>query len=554
MGLSTALFNGVSGLSTISEALNVIGDNLANVNTPGFKASTALFQTVFSQTLTGASVPSGNLLGTNPVQVGLGVTLATIGRNFSQGSFNNTGNLSDLAIQGNGFFILSDGEGIAFTRDGSFALAVDGTLVDPATGLRVQGWQAVGGVVTSTGAVGDIVVPVGSSIVQETSNALFSGNFNASGIIATTGTITDSAGLLDATTGLAATAGTALTDLQDALAVGLGLVAGDTITLTARMGGADVTASFVVGATVTTLGDLATAIEGGLGIVDGNVAIDPADGSITITGDPGTGNAITQVVMTAADATGTARPAFNAVFNPGGGSGFTETTAADGESFVLSGLNVFDSLGNSVLLNVTLTRIGTNTVRYLAESPIGTSVGSGTITYDNNGQFLSVDNNLIAIDRSGAGAIDPLDVTLDFTGTSFLSGTNTMALSSQDGFPIGSFEEFFVGIDGVVSGSFSNGLTRILGQVALAIFPNQQGLLAMGDNLFLTSGNSGEPIVGTAGSGGRGTMVQGFLEGSNTDMAKEFTSIIITQRGFQANARTITTADSLLEEVISLTR
>jgi len=553
MGLSAALFNGVSGLSTISEALNVIGDNLANVNTPGFKASTALFETVFSQTLSGATVPTGNLLGTNPIQVGLGVTLATISRNFTQGSLSNTGNLSDLAIQGNGFFILSDGVGVAFTRDGSFALAVNGTLVDPATGLRVQGWQAVDGVVTSTGAVGDIIVPLGSSIVQETSNALFSGNFDAAGDIATTGTITDSAGLLDAITGLAATAGTALTDLQDTLGVGLGLVAGDTITLDARKGGADITASFIVGTDVTTLGDLATAIEGALGIVDGTVVID-VDGSITITGDPGTGNAITEVVMTAADPVGTARTDFNAVFNPGGGSGFTETTAADGESFVLSGLDVFDSLGNSVPLNITFTRTGTNTLRYLAESPIGTSVGSGNITYDSNGQFLSVDNNLIAIDRSGAGAIDPLDVTLDFTGTTFLSGTNTLALSSQDGFPIGSLEEFFVGIEGTVTGSFSNGLTRVLGQVALATFANQQGLLATGDNLFVESGNSGEPQVGVAGTGGRGTMAQGFLEGSNTDMATEFTNIIITQRGFQANARTITTADSLLEEVISLTR
>lgn len=553
MSLSTALYNGVSGLITISEALNVIGDNLANVNTPGFKSSTALFETVFSQTLSGATVPTGNLLGTNPMQLGLGTTLATITRNFTQGSLNNTGSLSDMAIQGNGFFILSDGFGVAYTRDGSFALAVDGTLVDPATGLRVQGWEAINGIVTPTGSVGDITIPMGMSIVQETSNALFSGNFDASGDIATTGTVTDSAGLLDSITALAATAGTLLTDLQNTSAVSLGLVAGDIITLTARKGGADITATFTVGTDVTTLGDLATAIENAMGIVDGSVTID-TDGSITITGDPGTGNAITTVALSAADSTGTARTDFNALFNPGGTPGFTEVTAADGESFVLSGLDVFDSLGNSVPLNVTFTRTGTNTLRYLAESPFGTSVGSGTITYDNNGQFLSVDNDLISIDRSGAGAIDPLNITLDLSGTTFLSGVNTLALSSQDGFPIGSLEEFFVGIEGTITGAFSNGLSLVLGQVALAVFPNQQGLLAVGDNLFAMSGNSGEPITGVAGTGGRGTMVQGFLEGSNTDMAKEFTSIIITQRGFQANARTITTADNLLEEVISLVR
>ncbi len=553
MGISSALFNGISGLSTISEALNVIGDNLANVNTPGFKSSTALFETVFSQTLTGATVPSGNLLGTNPVQVGLGTTLASISRNFTQGSLNSTGNLADLAIQGNGFFILSDGVGLAYTRDGSFALAIDGTLVDPATGLRVQGWTAVNGVVTSTGSVGDIVIPLGTSIVQETSNALFTGNFDGAGGVATTGTVTDSAGMIDTTTGLAATAVTSLVDLENALAVSLGLVAGDTITLTGRRGGADLTASFVVGADVTTLGDLTTAIEGAFGIVNGSVAVD-ADGSILITGDLGTGNEITTVVMNAADAAGVVRTEFDNVFNPGGSVGFTEITAADGESFIVSGLNVFDSLGNSVPLTITFTRTGPNTVAYLADSPLGTSVGSGTITYDNNGQFLSVDNALITIDRSGAGAINPLDVTLDFSGTTFLSGSNTLALASQDGFPIGALEEFFVGIDGTITGSFSNGLTQVVGQVALASFPNQGGLLAVGDNMFVTSGNSGEPLTGVAGSGGRGTMAQGFLEGSNTDMAKEFTNIIITQRGFQANARTISTADALLEEVISLAR
>jgi flagellar hook protein FlgE len=389
--------------------------------------------------------------------------------------------------------------------------------------------------------------------VQETSNAFFTGNFDGAGAIATSGTVTDSAGLIDTLTGVAATAGAALTDLENAAAVGLGLVAGDTITLTGRRGGADITASFVVGADVTTLGDLATAIEGAFGIVNGSVAVD-ADGSILITGDLGTGNAITTVVMNAADAGGVTRAVFDGVFNPGGAVGFTEITAANGDSYILSGLDVFDSLGNTVPLTITFTRTGPNTVDYFADSPLGTSVGSGTITYDNNGQFLSVDNALITIDRSGSGSIDPLDVTLDFGGTTFLSGFNTLALASQDGFPIGALEEFFVGIDGTITGSFSNGLTQILGQVALANFSNQGGLLAVGDNLFVTTGNSGEALTGVAGSGGRGTMVQGFLEGSNTDMAKEFTNIIITQRGFQANARTISTADALLEEVISLTR
>ncbi|RJP73386.1 MAG: flagellar hook-basal body complex protein [Candidatus Abyssobacteria bacterium SURF_17] len=552
MGLSTALFNAVSGLSTLSQSLNVIGDNLANVNTIGFKASNALFQTVFSQTLVGATAPTSSVLGTNPIQLGLGVRLGAIKRSFGQGSLNATGSSSDLALQGRGFFILSDGVGQSFTRDGSFAVAVDGTLVDPSTGLRVQGWQAVDGVVTPTGSVGDIVIPVGISIVRETSNALLSGNLDASGAIATTGTVTDGPATNDTSTGLAATAATLLTNLENTSAVNLGLAAGDTITITGTKGGADIAGTFsVTGA--STLGDLAAAIQSTFGIVNGSVTVD-ADGSITITGDPGTGNAIADVELTAADGTGTARTDFNAHFNPGGGTAFTEITAADGESFVLSGLNVFDSLGNSVPLTITFTRTGPNTVSYLAESPFGTPVGSGTITYDTDGQFVSVDNAVINIDRSGTGAATPLDITLDFSDTTLLSGTNTLALSSQDGFPIGSLEEFFVGANGVITGGFSNGLSLVLGQVALAVFANQEGLLAIGDNQYVTSANSGDPVIGEATTGSRGAIVGGFLEGSNTDLATEFTNIIIAQRGFQANARTITAADVLLEEVISLVR
>lgn len=551
MGLSTALFNGVSGLRTIAESLNVIGDNLANVNTPGFKSSVALFESVFSQTLSGATVPTSNLLGTNPVQLGLGTKLATIDRNFSQGSLNGTGNLGDLAIQGNGFFVLSDGFNVAFTRDGSFGLSVDGTLVDPATGLRVQGWQAVNNVVTPTGSVGDIIIPIGLSIVQETSNALFSGNFDGSGEIATTGNVLLGPALT--VTAVPATTASLLVALD-----GSDLVNGDTITITGRKGGADITFTFnVTGA--STLGQLADAIETGFGIADGAIAgggdvIITASGEIEIQSDLGIANAIDDVMMTAADGTGTARPLFNAIFNPGGLSAFTETTAATGEGYVLSGLTVYDSLGNGVPLTITFTRTAPNDLQYIAESPFGTIVGSGTITYDNDGQFLSVDNDLIAIDRSGTGSTTPLAITLDFSTTTFLNGDNTMALASQDGYPIGSLEEFFVGLNGIVTGAFTNGLSLILGQVSTAVFPNQKGLLAIGDNLYVTSGNSGEPIVGVAGTGGRGTIVQGFLEGSNTDMATEFTNIIIAQRGFQANARTITTADVLLEEVINLTR
>ncbi len=557
MGISSALYNAVSGLTTISESLNVIGDNLANVNTVGFKASTARFETVLSQTLAGATGPNGQLFGTNPIQLGLGTTLASIDRDFSQGSLNATGSLTDLAIQGRGFFILTDGEGLKFTRDGSFGLAIDGQLVDPSTGFRVQGFQAVDEVINTVGPLTDIIIPIGLSIARATSSAQLAGNFDASGDIATTGTVIDGPAMGDVTTGTiplgAATAATLLTNLADLSDVNLGLVAGDIITITGLKGGAEISTTFTVGA-ASDLAAFAAALETAFGIVDGSVSID-ADGSITITGDLGIGNAITEVIFTATDSTGTiSRSVFDALYNPGLPTAFTEVTAADGESFILSALNVFDSLGNSVPITIAFTRIGTNTLQYIADSPFGTSVGDGIIEYDENGQFLSVDNDIISIDRTGTGAEPTLNITLDFNDMTFLSGENTLVLFSQDGFPIGTLEDFFVGNDGVITGAFSNGLTRILAQVPLALFPNQEGLMAKGDNYFVPSINSGQHIVGIAGNGGRGAIAQAFLEGSNSDIATEFTGIILAQRGFQANARTITVADNMLEEVINLAR
>ena len=561
MGISSALYNAVSGLTTISESLNVIGDNLANVNTVGFKSSTARFETVLSQTIAGATGPNGQLFGTNPIQLGLGTTLASIDRDFSQGSLNATGSLADLAIQGRGFFILTDGEGLMFTRDGSFGLAIDGQLVDPSTGFRVQGFQAVDEVINPVGPLTDIIIPIGLSIARATSSAQLAGNFDASGDIATTGTVIDGPAMLDWSTGVppgtppmtAAIGTTLLTDLTDSANQNLGLVVGDIITITGLKGGAEINTTFTVGA-ASDLDAFTAAVGAAFGIVDGSVSIN-ANGSVRITGDLGTGNAVTEVIFTATDSTGAvSRSVFDAVYNPGLPTAFTEVTAADGESFILSALNAFDSLGNSVPITITFTRIAPNTLRYIADSPFGTSAGNGIIEYDDNGQFLSVDNDIITIDRTGTGAEPTMNITLDFNDMTFLSGENTLVLFSQDGFPIGTLEHFFVGNDGVVTGAFSNGLTRILAQVPLALFPNQEGLMAEGDNYFVPSINSGGHIVGIAGNGGRGAIAQAFLEGSNSDIATEFTGIILAQRGFQANARTITVADNMLEEVIELAR
>lgn len=565
MGVTTALSNGISGLLTLGDALNVIGDNLANVNTTGFKSSSALFETVFAQTLSGGTAPSGQLFGINPIQLGLGVSTSTISRNFGQGSLASTGNSNDLAILGEGFFVLSDVTGaLSFTRDGSFSTADDGTIIDPSTGLAVLGFPAVDGVVTPTTTPSPIVIPSGISTAKATENALFSGNFDASGAIAVDGNI--NTGPAQTTGGGASVGGDLLTALD-----GLGLSVGDVIELTARKGAADVgPVSFTVTAAPTpgdpfsgdTYADLATFLESALGI-NTDPLLDPAagvtigaGGELTITSNIGDDNLISNVRMT----TNGVAAGFDGVYDPVVGEPFTVTDATEpGESFVVSGLSVFDSLGNSVPLSLTFVRTGPSELTYFVESPFGTAITGGTITYDMNGQFVSAASSgggdpLVSIPRTGTGAVDPLAFQLDFSTTSFLAGVSDLALGTQDGFPIGDLDSFFVGVDGTITGRFTNGLTRVLGQLALATFNNPQGLLSVGENRFVLSPNSGDAQIGTPASGGRGTLASGFLEGSNTDLAREFSNIILTQRGFQANARTITTADTLLQELIGLVR
>jgi flagellar hook protein FlgE len=414
--MGTALFTAVSGLQVHQLRLDVIANNIANVNTTGFRGSRALFQEQISQTLAGASPPTATTGGTNPVQVGLGAVMASIDIDFTQGSLLTTGFASDLAIQGRGFFVLSDGTGAFYTRDGSFQLNADGELVDPATGLWVQGYLAdASGVVDVDAGLTNIVVPLGgSAFAQATENVYLIGNLDS---------------------------------------------------------------------------------------------------------------------QTASTST------------------------------VVRTVRVFDSLGTERDIEVTFTKTANpNEWTWSAatsDPEVNSITGSGTITFNTDGSFNTATSTTISVDFTNTNPslpVDPLVFDLDFGPVTQLSGLSDIVVQSQDGLAPGTLETFNVGRDGSVTGIFSNGLTRVLGQIALATFSNDGGLIRFGRNLFVPSNNSGLPQVGTPMSGGRGEVTGGVLEASNVDLGTEFSNLIITQRGFQANARTITTADTLLQETVNLIR
>jgi len=439
--MGTAIYTGVTGLQTHQRRMDVIAANIANVNTPGYRAARALFQDLFSQTLEGGRGPVDGFGGSNPVQIGLGVQLGTVDTIHTQGSLQTTGNNSDLAIQGTGFFVLSDGSSLYYTRDGSFTLNALGQLIDPATGMRVQGYLAdETGEVNVSAVPTDLEVPVGgTSIVRATERVMVRGNLDSRA------------------------------------------VAGDTVQRRVN-----------VFDSLGTPRELLTTFE-----------------------------KIPQV-----NVGGTNYNAWSYIVE------YTNSDTPPGTTQVGEGVVLFDEEGN-----------------YFDE---GTLVG-GVFTARPAG------TPEVSVPLAAFGALDsypdtPFEFEINFSSVTELASDSDATVTNQDGFARGTLESFNIARDGTINGVFSNGLTRVIGQIALASFANVGGLERDGSNLFRDTPASGTPQIGLPNTGGRGQVSGGVLEGSNVDLGTEFSNMIVTQRGFQANARTITTADTLLQETVNLVR
>jgi len=571
MGLSSSLNTGLTGLDTSSQKLNVAGNNIANANTTGYKRSRVTFETAITNTLSEATGPGEGLGGTNPTEVGLGSNTAAITREFQAGSLNPTGVSTDMAIDGDGMFIVENGEQQRFTRSGNFDLDSNNDLVTP-NGWKVQGFGIDDEFnIANGGDPEDLNIPIGNLTVAEaTETATFGGNLNTSGPVATQGSINQTGTLYsDAATTTQATAGTALDSVFDGGGTQL-FNTGDVISVdgvnkggtelaerTFEVNGANTTGSDDNG---TTLGDFTAFLEDSLGInaaVGGGVAVNA--GQIEVTGNEGTANDLT---IDSSDIV------VNPDTSPSTPFQFSKNQSADGEA-VRTRLSAFDSLGNELDIDVSMvlenkSNAGT-TWRYFAESPDDSDVtrvlGSGTLEFNNNGELLTNTNPTISIDREGTGAQTPQQITLDVQGSgerdgiSALSDTNSsLSVRTQDGSATGTLESFTVDPEGVIQGQFSNSLRRPLGQIALAKFTNPQGLADVGNNKFAATRNSGQPQIGEPNLGGRGSIVGSTLEQSNVDISEEFVNMISAQTGFQASSRIIQTSSQLLQQLIQQTQ
>ncbi|KAA0216638.1 MAG: flagellar hook-basal body complex protein [Leptolyngbya sp. PLA3] len=585
MASLTALFTGLQGLNVHSRRLDVIGNNIANVNTTAFKSSRMMFENAFSRDIKIGSAPDDTTGGTNPLQIGLGVQIAGVQRDFRTGALDATGDPRDLAIDGRGFFIVQRGSQTLYTRAGSFRQDLNDNLVTP-TGETLMGYGVDDDFNIDSGALEPINLPLGKiRLAEATENATVAGNLNTDGDVPSRGSLvhllaTASAGLIALPgsspapgAGNRVVAGTLLTDLRD-----LSITTADeplfepqqTLLLSGAQKGLssvperslDITAS-------TTVQDFMDFLNAALGLhstgsanPDGDTAglsLDPETGIISIVGNTGTINdlEIEAADLRLLDADGAL---VRLPFVP------DKQASADGES-VRTTIVVYDSLGSPVSLDVSMaleakTSSGTTWRYYLeANDSIGDelALGTGTIQFDTFGRLLTEDPVVVSLDRTGTGAATPLTFDLAFTG----SMGRTTALADQpseivgvyrDGLPAGTLESFAVADDGEILGAFDNGATRTLGRVVIAGVANDEGMVDAGGNAWMIGPNSGPPVTLTPGEVGSGTLVSGALELSNVDLGQEFINLITTSTGYSASSRVIRTTDELMQQLLVLGR
>jgi flagellar hook protein FlgE len=582
MSSTIAMFTALSGLNASSRQLDVIGDNIANVNTNGFKASRVVFADSVNIAVRGATPPGDVSGGTNPVQIGTGVKVAGTQRDTRQGTLAPSGDARDLAIDGGGYFTVLRGTEQFYTRAGSFRLDKGNNLVT-VNGDYVLGYGVDGDFQVLPGELQPIRIDLGGTTVAEaTRNVSVSGNLNAAGPVATQGTRLQLAGAqglgLSLITGATVPPGAGnvveTTSLLTEIAVAGDpttprFAAGQVIEVDgARRGQALVpTAQFPIDAT-TTLGDLLAFMSTTMGIRTGGtnpdggvpgVALDAATGLISMEGNVGTVNDLEidagSIRLLNADGSVASLP-------------FTtdRLQSAAGES-VRTAFVAYDSLGTARLVElaaVLVSRDDTGTRwAYEVTSPDDTDPttpgATGFISFDNLGRSINPQPVEATIDLTGSGALSPFVFNLNFTEepgtlTSLAQSPSDLQVTTTDGVPAGTLQDFAIGRDGVVTGVFSNGLIRSLGQVTLAEFNNPEGLSDVGNNMYRSSPNSGPALITTPGARGSAFIIGGAIEQSNVDLGQEFISMIMASTAYSASSRVITTTDQLLQQLLVLGR
>lgn len=468
-----SMYAGVAGLKNHQTRMDVIGNNIANVNTAGYKKSRVVFKDTLYQTIRGASRATSARGGTNPMGIGLGMTLASVDQIHTPSPTTVTNKLTDMAVDGNGYFVIANGQEEYYTRSGAFDFDRDGSLVNTSNGYKVKGWVADQAKLDDTGdwtvEVTGATVPVDiskyKSVAPKATNTMeFAGN------------------------------------------------------------------------------------------LDSEIKVNKFF-------DAGT-------------------PSVLRVFDP-------VNDPPDPDNAVVTSKDVYDSLGNKITVYFRFFKAGTSvagtppaydqtqwfcdisldpefpagTAGFGADFTAGPTIRMGDLTGNANIKFTSeglvdptgITEINLTIPRTAYGTND-IECNIDFNHITQYNNKSTAWAEKQNGYGQGDLTSYTVGIDGVIKGVYSNGEVRSLARVAIANFQNPAGLLQVGSSMYQVSNNSGDPRIGAPGEQGMGAIIPGSLEMSNVDLSEEFTDMIVTQRGFQANSRVITTSDEMLQELVNLKR
>jgi flagellar hook protein FlgE len=500
-----SLFAGVSGLRNHQVRMDVIGNNIANVNTVAFKSGRVTFKEGFAQLLAGASRPPGDQGGINPIQVGLGMQIGSVDQLYTQGNIETTGQSTDLAIQGDSLFVVRKGNQSYYTRSGNFQLDADGKLVSPTNGFVVQGRMYENGQLKD--GIQDIKLPFGQKVsAKPTTEMVVGGNLNAASPVFV-GDF-DAEGRANPANQKAWTeTSLSVFDSQGTkwdVKIQFWKTGPNTWEYKLDPKVSAATVDFTVDGDFQLPTDAASGLPDGYEILSENVSVTSPSGT-----------------------------PYN---NP-------DDFTVDGTGKVIFGASIPDAsqVKISYHMNPTGADAGTN---------------SGTLNFDAAGTIIPPADQP-AIDFAVPGAL-PVKVKLAIgsgvNGLTQFATASTAVLRDQNGYTAGQLQNFSIDRTGLVTGFFTNGTTTSLGQIVLADFNNPAGLLRVGDNMYQESANSGGAVLGFALEGSQSQMTSGALEMSNVDLAQEFTNMIIAQRGFQANSKVVTTSDEMLQELMQLKR
>ncbi|MFM0058119.1 flagellar hook-basal body complex protein [Paraburkholderia phytofirmans] len=498
---------GLSGLSASSSDLDVIGNNIANANTVGFKSGAAQFADMYANSVATAV---GN-------QVGIGTKLAEVQQQFSQGTITSTNQALDVAINGNGFFQLSNNGSLVYSRNGVFQLDKNGNITN-AQGLQLMGYAANSSGIINTAQTVPLTVPTANISPQATTKITAGLNLNAQDpLMLGTPTVTPTL-----------VAGSTLT------------TPGATITNTASGTNNDSYTVNFTSPTTYTVTDTTLGTTTAAATYTAGTAISLGNGqTITLNGTPATGDSVAIAPTPVA-------------FNQNSSSTYNYSTST----------TVYDSLGGSQTVNMYFAKTSAGTWNVYAGTSTGTAQLIGHANFNSSGTLLGT------TDASGTatttpfaynfsipttdGSSTPQKLTLNIAGTTQYGGKDGVNSLQPDGYAAGTLTSFTIGADGTLTGNYSNQQTAALGQIVLANFSNQNGLVNLGNNEFQQTSASGVAQISAPGSTNHGVLQGGAVENSNVDLTSELVNLITAQRNYQANAQTIKTQQTVDQTLINL--